>query len=281
MHCHDGASHYEPDRNLWKINKELEATAKGSNVPEKLVYQLYKSIWGFLDLIYPPQCGGCGVQGARWCANCASNLDWIVPPVCPVCGMSHDREQICNQCQMAPPAWDQLRSVAQYGGNLRTAIHALKYRRDLGMGESLSRHLVELFETLDWKADLIVSVPLDLARMQERGYNQVSLLAIPLALAIGIPYRPRALRKIRQTPRQVTLSAGQRRANMEGAFEAEAEEVREKIVLLMDDVITTGTTLQACSQALRTAGARQIFILTLARAGYPKEMSGQEFVEDS
>ena len=250
-------------------------------MPDRLVYQLYGLIWGCVDLLYPPQCGGCSVQGARWCPKCASSLDWIEPPVCVVCGQPQEREQICSQCQAAPPVWDHLRSVARYGGQLRNAIHALKYRRDLGMGESLSRHLIDLYRTLNWKVDLIVSVPLDLARMQERGYNQVSLLAIPLGLSFGIAYRPKALRKVRQTPRQVTLSAEQRRTNMEGAFLAEPEDVQGKRVLLVDDVITTGTTLQACCQALRLAGARDIFVLTLARAGYSKDKSGQELIDDS
>ena len=250
-------------------------------MPGKVTYQLYRLFWDGLDWLYPPRCGGCGAPGARWCAKCADSLQRIQFPVCPVCGQEQASDQLCPRCQAAPPAWDHLRSLARYGGALRHAIHALKYRRDLGLGEVLSRSLLQLYRSLAWQADMAVPVPLDLARMRERGYNQISLLTIPLALASELLYRPKALNKVKETPRQVTLNGHHRRSNLAGAFEADPQLVKGKTILLIDDVVTTGTTLQACSQALRTAGARQVFALTLARAGYSVDHTGREQHEDS
>ncbi len=219
------------------------------------------------------------MQGTRWCVKCADSVELIQAPVCPVCGRSQECDELCVRCQTRPLTWNKLRSVAKYGGALRHAIHGLKYRRDLGLGEVLSRLMIQLFQSLSWDVDLLVPVPLDLARMRERGYNQVSLLAVPLALSCGLPYRPGALRKVKPTPRQVTLSAELRRTNLEGAFVAEQQQVSGKTVLLIDDVITTGATLEACCLALREAGANQVLGLNSARAGSAADHT--ERIEDS
>jgi ComF family protein len=102
-------------------------------------------------------------------------------------------------------------------------------------------------------------------RLSQRGYNQAALLAFPLALSLGVPYRPHAIRKIRETPSQVGLTAIQRRANVIGVFRAEKEEVLGRHVLLVDDVTTSGSTLNECAATMLEAGASQVYGLTLAR----------------
>jgi ComF family protein len=149
---------------------------------------------------------------------------------------------------------------------MRNAIHRLKYKDDLGLGEILARLMVILFQKLMWEIDLIVPVPGSLARRKMRGYNQASLLAFPIALNCGIPYRPKALMKTRETPSQVGLSAAERHANVQDAFLAKKEMVAGKRILVIDDVTTSGATMEACARALVNKGARQVYGLTLARA---------------
>jgi ComF family protein len=145
-------------------------------------------------------------------------------------------------------------------------MHRLKYSRDIALGEVLARPLMQLLHQQDWRIDLVTSVPLGVARRAERGYNQATLLAFPLALAGGIPFRSQALLKVRETRSQVGLTPAQRRENVSAAFQASAEIVTARNVLVVDDVTTSGATIEACALALRTAGARQVFGLTLARA---------------
>jgi ComF family protein len=130
----------------------------------------------------------------------------------------------------------------------------------------LAGPLISLLGGLHWAVDLVAPVPLSAARQAERGYNQAALLARPLALAVGLSYQSQALRKIRETPSQVGLSADQRRDNVQDAFQAAPGIVRDKSVLVIDDVITSGATFEACVQALFDGGANRVYGLSLARA---------------
>lgn len=159
-----------------------------------------------------------------------------------------------------------LRTAVIYKSPLREAIHRLKYKHDIGLGEALSRYLIELYNKLDWSVDMIIPVPLSPSKKQERGYNQSALLAWPLAKFKHIVYRPDAIERIRNTRPQVELSASERRENVKAAFLATESLVTGKRVLVIDDVTTTGATIQACSQALRNAGAAEVYAMTLARA---------------
>jgi ComF family protein len=141
----------------------------------------------------------------------------------------------------------------------------LKYRRDLGLGEAIARHMSGFVEKLNWPVDLVVPVPLGKQRKKQRGYNQVAMIALPLALRLGLVYLPGALVRSRETEAQVGLSAEQRRENMRDAFRANPA-VRGKIVLLIDDVATTGATLSSAAGALYQVGARSVDAITVARA---------------
>lgn len=159
-----------------------------------------------------------------------------------------------------------MRSWAVFDYPVQNALHTLKYRRNAGIGVSLALHVSEFVRSLDWKVDLLIPVPLGKKRLKARGYNQVELVAEPLAYEIGWQYAPAALWKSRETRSQVGLSISQRKENVLGAYQADPEIVNCKSVLLMDDVATTGSTIQSCSRALLNAGARDVYALTIARA---------------
>jgi len=148
---------------------------------------------------------------------------------------------------------------------VRKAIHHLKYQRDLCLSLIFGRALSAELERLAWRPVLVASVPLSPSRQAERGFNQADLLARSLAMASGLRFRRRALRRIRETASQVGLSLKERRQNVRGAFEADHRLVTGREVLVVDDLMTTGATLDACAQALREAGAERVYALTLAR----------------
>jgi ComF family protein len=154
--------------------------------------------------------------------------------------------------------------LADYEGVIRECIHALKYEKRLGFGWFFSKPLSEIVIKEGWQPDLISPVPLSQERMRERGYNQAAQIAKPLAACLGVQYNPYGLVRIRDTKSQVGLSAGERRINVAGAFEAKTELVFGKKVLIIDDVMTTGATLGACADALRLAGSNEVYCLVLA-----------------
>jgi ComF family protein len=118
---------------------------------------------------------------------------------------------------------------------------------------------------LNWKVEIVVPVPLGVARLENRGYNQAALLARPLALATLLRYEPDALIRSKETLTQVGLSVSRRRVNVKGAFEAKQRLVEGKSVLIVDDIATSGATLEACAEAMFNSGARAVYCLTLAR----------------
>jgi competence protein ComFC len=243
---------------------------------KRLSYRFYQICWTALDWVLPPRCGGCGKAGSRWCTQCHASVNKIEPPYCPVCGQKLNQSELCPRCRKATPHYSSLRSWAVFDGNIRNAIHQLKYNRNVGLGEVLARSLVDLFRSLEWEVDMIAPVPLGLARLAERGYNQSSLLAKPLSLALDIPYCPQIISRTKETRSQVGLTVAERRLNMVGAFMARPNLATAKSVLIIDDVTTSGSTLEACADALLAAGAVQVYGLTLARAVFkPSQLSDQ------
>jgi ComF family protein len=172
---------------------------------------------------------------------------------------------ICKVCISHPPIYKGLRSWAAYKDPIRKAIHRLKYKKDISLGLVFSYYLIGLLDAQLWDIHAVVPVPLSIARQRERGYNQSALLAKPLALAKGLSYQPSALNRIKETKSQVNLSLEERMVNVEGAFRANEKLVRGKNILLIDDVTTSGATIDACSKALLQAGATCVYGLTLAR----------------
>lgn len=240
----------------------LNATLKDANP----ALWVYRGFWSAVDWIYPPACASCSKFGVRWCDECRAQVQALVEDICPKCGVPSPLNALCAHCQVALPPYTALRSWGRYNGTLRQAIHRLKYNHDLGLAETLSRQLIKRLKDLSWPVDLITAVPLSVKRISERGYNQSDLLAQPLALAQRVPFLPKAVFRTRETVSQVGLTAKERHENVRNAFAAQPQWVHGKSVLLIDDVATTGATLNYCSTALLQSGASSVYCLTLARA---------------
>ncbi|MCB2202522.1 ComF family protein [bacterium] len=227
---------------------------------------LYRGFWTVLDWIYPPVCVGCGEPGYRLCDKCFGTIRFIEGHVCERCGLPIGLKRLhCEECDEEKPPYDAMRSLARYEGVIRESIHALKYGDNLSLGEVFTDRLTAIVREEDWSPDLIIPVPLSPARKAQRGYNQSTLLARPVALQLGVRFTPEVLRRIRNTQSQVELPADKRRENVKGAFNALPELVSGKRVLLVDDVTTTGSTIKECALALREVGAAAVYCLTLAR----------------
>ncbi len=177
--------------------------------------------------------------------------------------MTHER--LCRICRETHLTIDGIRAVAYFEGNLRSAIHRFKYDGAQALAGPLAQLLVEYQKDNQLPADVIVPVPLHPHREAERGYNQSALLARVLSSHLGVPATETALARVRATTPQVSLDAIERHSNVAGAFRARVHEVTGRRVLLIDDVCTTGATMESCSQALKSAGARSVWGLALAR----------------
>ncbi len=193
-------------------------------------------------------------------------MNVIASPVCAKCGQPVAQPGLCRACSQFSPSYTQLRSYAQFEGPIRNGLHKLKYKRNVALGMVFSEYLFEAVKTTSWHIDLLVPVPLSKQRRQERGYNQSALLAKPLGMRMGLPYSSKALSRRRETTSQVGLNYEQRRENVKDAFVALKKYVAHRRVLLVDDVATSGATIEACSAALFKAGAARVYGLTLARA---------------
>jgi len=228
-------------------------------------YAFYRSIWIGLDILFPPVCGGCEKTGSRWCAECQQRVQILRGTLCEVCGLPQDKAGICNTCRENRPHFRALRAWAVYENPVKKALHKLKYRRDIALGDVLAAHMARFVKELNWHVDVIVPIPLGRQRYKERGYNQVGMIAKPLALALDIEFAPKALMRRKETRSQVGLTRQERQENVHEAFQAGAG-VRGKTILVLDDVSTTGSTLSSSADALFSSGAKDVFALTVARA---------------
>lgn len=213
-------------------------------------------------IVYPPRCAGCGRRGFWLCAACEATAPPFQPPWCPRCGAVATRSAC--RCAELPLVLTRLRSALPYDGWVRQGIISLKFHDETARAEHLGRHLTPLlaeFGTIDG----LVPVPLHPRRLRERGFNQALLLA-GQAAAGQVAIRDDLLVRIRPTPHQVGLGAEQRRANVHGAFAVPPGlDLTGMRLVLIDDVLTTGSTLGNCAEALAIAGAASVGALTLAR----------------
>ena len=185
-------------------------------------------------------------------------------PICLVCGTPLLHGDLCRACRRAPLEIDGIRSVGLHQGPLRHAIHGLKYRRQRDLVGPLAGLLAAYLNDHPLPADVLVPVPLHRERQRERGYNQSALLARGIA-GPELPVVEDALVRLRPTAVQMTLGRDERRQNVAGAFGCRDGALRGRRVLLIDDVCTTGATLEACAAAARQAGAASVWALTLSR----------------
>jgi competence protein ComFC len=159
-----------------------------------------------------------------------------------------------------------MRSWAVFDSPIQNGLHTMKYRRNVAFGESIASQMADFVRSLGWPVEVMIPVPLGKKRLKERGYNQVGLVARPLSYQLGLQYEPDALQKTRDTRSQVGLGIAQRSENVQGAYQGDEKVVRDKSILIMDDVATTGSTISACTSALLSVGAREVYVLTIARA---------------
>ena len=227
--------------------------------------------WQLFDFIYPPTCCNCGKIGYRLCKECIDKIQQIDESFCLICGEIQKKHRVCIRCKKNPPEYYALRSWGVYNGPLRAAIHSLKYQRNLPLGEFLTDHLVNTLRMQKWEIDLIVPVPLSEKRLKERGFNQADILAKPLSWKTGIPYQNTCIHRVKETSSQVGLTLKDRIINVTNAFEADPTHTKSKTILVVDDVATTGSTINACAQSLIQAGARRVYALTLARTAGMKD----------
>jgi ComF family protein len=220
---------------------------------------------GLLNLLYPPRCVSCQHSGGWICPACHQEIEFIRPPLCPSCGQATSSPRICPSCHRAPPQIDGIRAVAYLEHPLRTAIHRFKYSNLRSLAPALGKLASDYLAQNQLPIEIIVPVPLHPRRLKERGYNQAALLAKEIQRALGIPLMDDSLVRVKSTTPQVGLGAPQRRENVRGAFRCVDSGLKGQRVLLVDDVCTTGATLEACSIALQQAGAREVWGLVLAR----------------
>ena len=187
-------------------------------------------------------------------------------PLCTICGLPNVLGGICSQCKINRPSYNLLRSWAVYSGPVQKAIHRIKYKHDFSLGFELARYVFRFVDDMNLFIEGVIPVPLGKKRFRDRGYNQVSMVALPLALKLRIKYMPYGLIRIRETESQVGLNIKDRINNVKDAFLANSHQVSGKNILLIDDVATTGATLTSCANALRMSGASNVFAITLARA---------------
>jgi ComF family protein len=227
-----------------------------------------------LDIALPTLCVACRepVDGEGVCATCWAKLSFVAPPYCPRLGIPFVYDPgpglLSMEAIADPPAYQRARAAVRYDDVARTLVHALKYqdRADLApaMGRWMARAGCELLEG----ADVLVPVPLHWRRSWSRRYNQSGALARSIERQSGVKLATDALRRIRPTEQQIGLSRPQRASNVQGAFKVAADrqhQVEGRRVVLIDDVLTSGATVDACARALFRAKADQVDVLVFAR----------------
>jgi len=227
------------------------------------------------QLIYPPACLLChqrlSDEAQIFCDRCVEQMPPIGRPVCPHCGTglpgAYDAQLLCATCRSSAPSFDMARAPWWYRGAVQEAVRQFKYHRRWRIGRQLADDMAVLARSSlpVERIDAILPVPRHWLKSRARGFNPAALLADSVAHALGKPLATHALRQTRWTSTQTRLHGRDRFRNVRRAFAARERFVRNQRLLLIDDVLTSGATADACAQALKQAGARQVFVLTAAR----------------
>ncbi|MFC2070676.1 ComF family protein [Chloroflexota bacterium] len=219
-----------------------------------------------LNLLFPQRCIGCGKEGQILCSSCHVSLPRIMPPLCPLCGRPQSSGILCPGCVSWQASIDGIRSPFRFEGTIRQAVYQLKYRNLRVLTEPLSQLLHDYLSKNPVLGEVLVPVPLHGKRLRERGYNQSGLLAKRLGKLTGITVVDDCLtRKLHTSPQARTSNVEERRGNVAAAFTCRDDKLKDKELILIDDVSTSGATLDACAAALKESGAVSVWGLTLAR----------------
>ena len=216
-----------------------------------------------LDLLYPRECAVCGTRitdpgRLSFCAPCDGSLEWIAPPACPRCGAGLSGMR-CGECEGRDFRFAGATALGKYDGRLRDFLLVLKFRGGRHLADEFGRRMAA---RLGKNVDLVVPVPMSQWKLLFRGYNAAALVAERLARHAGLPYSGSALRKIRRTRPQAELEREERLRNPKGAYRSSGT---RGVVLLVDDVLTTGATANACTEALLAGGASEVHVAVVAR----------------
>jgi ComF family protein len=242
-----------------------------------------------VSVVFPAPCRVCGAtltSASRIpiCEECLAGFQKIEEPMCQCCGRpfvsavaAQAIQPLCRLCRTNFFAFERARSWAIYDDELTSAILLLKYEQVTRLGHWFASRLAELVSRQEnWKLDIVVPVPLHAERQRERGYNQAELIARPLSRLLGLRFEPRVLVRTKPRPSRLILSRSERWASVRGAYSTrEGLRVDNQRVLLVDDVVTTGATLDTCTRALKRAGAATVLGLTVGRVAFGWPASGR------
>jgi ComF family protein len=235
-----------------------------------------------LDLALPRLCAVCRepVDGQGLCPSCWSKLSFISRPYCERLGIPFVYDPgpgiLSMQAIADPPAYHRSRAAVRFDEVSRKLVHALKYGDRLDLAPMMGRWLAHAGREMLGEADALVPVPLHWRRGWARRFNQSAMLAASVSAISGVPVAPTALRRVKATAQQVGLSRTERAANIQGAFRVPPErrgEVRGRRLVLVDDVLTSGATVEGCARALLRAGAANVDVLVFARVADPVQTS--------
>ena len=238
---------------------------------------MLKLLKHFIDIVLPPRCLSCGVITQRThqlCGSCWGDVRFISDPVCSCCGLPFsysvdgEDEALCAGCLHELPNFKKNRSVMVYDDASKSMILGFKHGDRIDATPGFAAWLENIGRDLLEEADIIIPVPLHRLRLLKRKYNQAALLARTLSKSTGKEYQPQLLMRHKHTPPQGHLSFNQRHDNVRGAFSVNPkhlEDIKDKNILIIDDVYTTGATLKECTKTLLKAGVKSVNCLTLAR----------------
>jgi ComF family protein len=228
-----------------------------------------------LNLIFPPQCLSCKARvptSGTLCLECWQQVQFITDPMCACCGLPFEHSigehALCGECMNERPIYAHARAAFRYDEYSRKLITSFKYSDHTELAKIYATWLAKAGGELIATSDYIIPVPLHYWRFISRRYNQSALLAQALGKKTGIKYLPTALKRTRHTKAQTGLSKTERSKNVSGAFTLNTRYkslIKGKNILLIDDVLTTGATINQCSKQLLKSGAMQVNVLTLAR----------------
>ncbi|MDR2709556.1 MAG: ComF family protein [Elusimicrobiota bacterium] len=235
-----------------------------------------KILLHLLGFIFPVTCSLCGkvlssVSSQRICQDCQNELLKVEGDICIKCGDKPSREgTFCKTCQndLNFFAFDKLRAVFKYNDKIRKLILQFKYSNRVFLADFFASSIYQAFkdDELFFNCDIVLGVPISFIRRAHRGYNQAELVAKKLAKLINKPHCPKILFRKKITKAQFKLSKKERQKNLLNSFWAKnSPEIKDKSVLLIDDIATTATTASACAAELKRAGAKYVFVLVIAR----------------
>ncbi|MBO5292324.1 MAG: ComF family protein [Lachnospiraceae bacterium] len=231
-----------------------------------------KGVWEWiLDAVFPRRCPVCdeilGTDGIRVCPGCREAFQILREPICRRCGkpIKDAEEEYCSDCLKRRHEFDQGAALYEYA-SVRESIYRFKYmgRQEYKefYGEEISRYLGR--QIREWNADLLLPVPIHAARMRKRGYNQAELLAEEIGRRLSIPVMKKTAWRVRKTVPQKGLNVSERQNNLKKAFKIRQNDVKLKTIIIIDDIYTTGSTIDALAGECRRAGAEKVYFVVLA-----------------